>query len=95
VNSFQSQSPEKFTIGAADGKGWFVWTGLSIVAYVGLMPYLGFALATFLFIAANLRVIGEYRWGFSIVFSLVAAILCTYAFRVGLYIGLPKGFVGW
>ena len=95
VNSFQSQSPEKFTVGAGEGKGWFVWTGLSLVAYVGLMPYLGFALATFLFTTVCLRLIGGYKWVFSIVFSLVTAILCTYAFRVGLYIGLPTGFVGW
>ena len=49
VSSFRSQSPEKFMIGAGEEKGWLVWTGLSLVAYVGLMLYLGFALATFLF----------------------------------------------
>ena len=95
VSSFRSQSPEKFMIGAGEEKGWLVWTGLSLVAYVGLMLYLGFALATFLFTTVCLRVIGGDKWGFSLLFSLVTAILCTYAFRVGLYIGLPTGFVGW
>jgi putative tricarboxylic transport membrane protein len=95
VKSFQSKSAEKFTVGAGESKGCLVWTALSILAYVGLMPYLGFTLATFLFTTVCLRIIGEYKWGFSIAFSLAAAISCTYAFRVGLDIGLPTGFVGW
>jgi hypothetical protein len=95
VNSFRSHSPGKVMVGAGEEKGWLVWTGLSLVAYVGLMPYLGFALSTFLFTAVHLRFIGGYKWVFSIVFSLVVAIACAYVFRVGLYIGLPRGFVGW
>jgi putative tricarboxylic transport membrane protein len=95
VSTLRSKLPEKLVIGAGEEKGSLVWAGLLIVAYVGLMPYLGFALGTFLFMAAHLRISGGYKWVFSIVLSLVTAVLCTYVFRVSLNIGLPVGFVGW
>jgi hypothetical protein len=95
VDSIRKAAPQRFSATKSEERGWLVWTLASLFGYVGLMPYLGFALATFLFTTIQLRVIGGYRWVFSLVFSLATAVLCTYIFRVGLYMGLPRGFLGW
>ena len=70
----------------------FVFIGL--IVYVFLMDYLGFGLATFVFLAALLRGIQPQRW--SIVFSVsILGVAASYAiFQYWLDLQLPKGFLG-
>lgn len=70
-------------------------TAIAIVAYVSLMPFLGFLLTSFLLLAGYLRWIGGYRLRFALPFSLVATVFLYYCFQVLLYISLPRGLIGW
>lgn len=95
VSSLRSTDSGPFMSAAPGEKGWLIWTGLSLLGYVALMQFLGFALTTFLFIAFQIRVIGRYGVIFSLIFSLVSAVACAYLFRVGLNMSLPTGIIGW
>lgn len=95
VNSLRSTASGPFMTAAPGEKGWLIWTGISLFGYVAFMQFLGFALATFLFVTVQVRVIGRYGWVFSLIFSLVSAVLCAYLFRSGLNMSLPGGFLGW
>ncbi len=67
----------------------------SMAVYVAAMPYLGFALSTFLLLVFHLRVIGNRRMPFSILFSLGTTVVCAYFFKILLYVPLPRGIIGW
>lgn len=70
-------------------------TAIAIVAYVSLMPFLGFLLASFLILVGYLKWIGGYRLRFILPFSVGVTIFLYYCFNVLLYISLPKGFIDW
>ncbi len=93
--SLRSQASEKFLTTSGQERAWLLQTALSIIAYIALMPYLGFGLASFLLLLFHVRVIGRYRLPFSLLLSAIMAALCAYSFRVWLYIALPRGFLGW
>lgn len=71
----------------------FLVTALSMIAYVPLTLYAGFGIASFLYLLANLRLVGRYGWWLSLTLSLLIAILCAEAFRTLLDIPLPRGTV--
>lgn len=73
----------------------FLQTAVAIVAYVSLMPFLGFLLTSFLLLAGYLRWIGGYKLRFALPFSLGVTVLLYYCFHVLLYISLPRGLMGW
>jgi putative tricarboxylic transport membrane protein len=70
-------------------------TAIAIVAYVSLIPLLGFLLTSFLLLVGYLCWIGGYKLHFSLPFSVGVTVLLYYCFRVLLYISLPRGFIGW
>jgi len=94
-DSLRSKAKERFLEGGGRQRAWLIQTALSIIGYIALMPYLGFALSSFLLLVFHLWVIGGYRLPFSLLFSAIVATLCAYSFRVWLYIPLPRGFLGW
>ena len=63
--------------------------------YVLLLPYLGFRVATFLFVAALQAVLGEprnwRRWAYVIVAALATVIVTYLAFEIYLSVLLPRG----
>jgi hypothetical protein len=63
--------------------------------YVLLLPYLGFRVATFLFVAALQAVLGKpqgwRRWTYVIVAALATVIVTYLAFEVYLSVLLPRG----
>ena len=67
----------------------------SMAVYLSAMPYLGFALSSFLFLVFYMHVIGKYRLLLSLLLSAITTGLVTYCFKVFLYLSLPRGFVGW
>jgi putative tricarboxylic transport membrane protein len=70
-------------------------TAVSILAYLALMPFLGFLLTSFLLLLYHLKWIGGYRMRFALPFALAATALISYCFQVLLYISLPRGLIGW
>jgi len=65
-------------------KGWrfFLMWGL-LIAYVFLMPSLGFLISSAVLLTALFLLLGERRWYFSLLIALV--------FTVGIYIGFARG----
>jgi putative tricarboxylic transport membrane protein len=68
-----------------------VITGLFI--YAVLMPFLGFLLATFLFVFFLLKWTGSRPWVTAGLTSLVVALLVHLLFRVWLQVQLPEGLI--
>ncbi len=66
----------------------------SLVLYTAVVPVLGYFLATLLFLAALIRVVGSLRWRAVVPASLALTLLLYLVFRVWLQISLPAGFVG-
>jgi hypothetical protein len=76
---------------AADGRFYAMWAVL--LAYLGLMPFLGFPLATPVALAALFALLGERRWGISLGLSLATTIVMYAVFAWGLAVQLPLGLV--
>ena len=65
-------------------------------AYVALLPYLGYRLATFLFVGvlqATLEPPRGARWGFVLALALVTTLVTYYVFEGYLSVLLPRGRV--
>lgn len=67
---------------------------LSIIAYIAVLPYLGFTLSSLLMVFFHLRFIGRCRLLFSLWFSCLTIALLHYFFRVLLYLPLAPGPLG-
>ena len=94
--SIQSAASQKVAESGDPNRKWlFLQVAISLIAYIALMPYLGFALASFLLLFFHLRFAGGYGSLFSVLFSIVTSILLVYCFEVLLYTSLPQGFIGW
>jgi len=76
----------------------FLMWGL-LIAYVFLMPTLGFIISSFVLLTAFIFLLGERRWYLGILIALVFTIAIYVAFARGLQIHLPlgilKGIFGW
>ena len=67
---------------------------VSLLAFRYLLPLIGFAPATFLFIFFLGRFLGHYRLRVNIIFSAVTAFVSYYLFQILLKIPLPRGVFG-
>lgn len=85
---------------AAAGRGWLAgiaadWHFYSlwavILAYLCLMPDIGFPVATAVLIAVFVFLLGEKRWTVILGMALVATILIYVSFKMGLSVRLPLG----
>jgi hypothetical protein len=63
--------------------------------YVGALPWLGFRISTFLFVAALYALLDPprawKRWLLAVVFALIVTVLCYYLFEHYLLVLLPRG----
>jgi hypothetical protein len=66
----------------------------SLLAYTFLIDKLGFLITTFLFTFTLFKFFGSYRWGFSILGSLIASIANYIIFGIFLHCQFPKGWLG-
>lgn len=64
-----------------------------ILAYLWVMPNLGFPLATFLLLAVFVFLLGERRWPVVLALSLTATVLIYVSFKMGLSVRLPLGVI--
>jgi len=62
---------------------------LSLIGYRYLLPVLGFTFATGFFVLFLALFLGNYKWKFSVVFSILTAVIAYYLFQVWLQIPLP------
>ena len=63
----------------------------ALVGYALIVPYSGFALATFLFLATIIAVFREYAWWKVLLFSAVLSIGYYFIFQKWLFISFPRG----
>ena len=79
-----------------DGVGWrrvgLAFGGL--VAYVFVLPYLGFMPATAAFLLALLRLLGTYSWPMVLLLTAIASVASHVIFKVWLTMPLPAGPLG-
>jgi len=71
-----------------------LWMVAALVAFVLLSDIIGFFLSSWLFLAATMRLLADYRWWAVGAGGLAAAALTTLIFRLWLTLPLPTGFVG-
>jgi len=62
-----------------------------LLFYVLVLEYIGFALATVVFLVAAFKYLGCPGWGRSVLYSIVATAAIIALFRYGLELGLPRG----
>lgn len=92
--AFRSAAPQKFLTLTRVERGSLWGSILSLFLYIAIMPYLGFALCTFLFLLFNLHVISGYRWIPTVVVAAASTAVCWYFFAKALFMPFPKGFFG-
>lgn len=64
-------------------------------AYILSLDFLGFPIATFIFLVVAVRYLGCPTWLRSIVFGLASTVLAVLLFRYGLVLRLPRGDLIW
>ena len=68
-----------------------VLTALSILVYMLTLEWLGFLLASYLFLVITMRLLGSERWWLNLVVSAVALGLIYLVFRTAFSVILPVG----
>jgi putative tricarboxylic transport membrane protein len=66
----------------------------SLVLYTLLVPWIGYPLATTLFLTMLLRATGTVRWGYGVVFGVGVSASTYVIFKIWLNMPLPAGFWG-
>ena len=69
----------------------FLWFALAVVAFMLLMPKLGFVLSAYLFLVVSMRVLGSVRWLFNLCLSAVSLAVVYLIFQKVFSVILPKG----
>ena len=67
---------------------------IALVIYAFVLPWLGFLLSTFLFLAILFKIAGFRKWLFSLLVALIAASTTYTLFHYWLNVRLPKGILG-
>ncbi|HSR11760.1 MAG TPA: tripartite tricarboxylate transporter TctB family protein, partial [Thermodesulfobacteriota bacterium] len=67
---------------------------VSLVGYRYLLPVLGFAPDSFLFVFLLTRALGRHGWVTTSLFSAATAAACYLVFQIFLKIPMPKGIFG-
>ena len=65
-----------------------------LLAYRYLLPVIGFAVSTAVFIFFLSRFLGKYSWLMSVVFAVITAVVSYYLFQVWLKIPMPRPYFG-
>jgi hypothetical protein len=65
-----------------------------LLAYRYLLPFIGFAISTGIFIFLLSKLLGRYNWFISLAFALLTAIGAYFLFQVWLKIPMPRPIYG-
>lgn len=88
-NTSFSVSDEPFL----DGYGWrmLALVGGGLLGFLGLIEYIGFYGAMFVFLMYYLLFLGRHKFAMSLVISAAVPVFCFFFFDVAMRIVLPKG----
>jgi putative tricarboxylic transport membrane protein len=67
---------------------------LALVGFRCLLPLIGFACSTFLFVFFMAKYLGNYSWKVSLLFSILTVLAAYYLFQVWLKIPMPRLMIG-
>ena len=67
---------------------------MALLAYRYLLPFIGFAASTSVFIFILARFLGHYSWKVCILFSVLTAFVSYFLFQVWLKIPMPRSVLG-
>jgi len=70
------------------------FTLVCFLAYILSLEYVGFIIATVLFVGIILKSVEKKGWLLATLVSLVMALVSYYVFKIWLQAELPKGFLG-
>ena len=92
----RSQSKENEVIPWPQKRGWQQIGVIfaSMVLYTLLLPWIGYFLATTLFLTGLLKAMGKVRWGSGLIFGAVVSASTHIIFKTWLNMPLPVGFWG-
>jgi putative tricarboxylic transport membrane protein len=75
--------------------GWrFSFVAGSLVIHRFVMDFVGFGLTSLVLMIFQMRLLGRHRWSTTLILSVLFVLLISVTFRVWLYMGLPRGFIG-
>jgi putative tricarboxylic transport membrane protein len=69
----------------------FLWFALAVVAFMLLMPRLGFVLSAYVFLLISMRLLGSQRWLFNLWLSAVTLAVVYLIFQTVFSVILPNG----
>lgn len=69
----------------------FVRFTLVLLAFMFLLPKLGFVVSSFAFLLASMRLLGSLRWGFNVLLSTVSLAAVYLVFQTVFSVILPRG----
>jgi hypothetical protein len=77
-----------------DTRGKLVLVFSALPVYAIAMPWIGYPVATFLFLAGLIRVLGERRWWCGLIFGTIVSGITYFVFKVCLHMPFPGGIWG-
>ena len=90
--SLRKPSADKVQFLSGEGKWpYVVFTGISLLAYTGLMEILGFRISTLLLLIFLFWFVGKQKWWAAFLGSFLVTFFTHLIFRVGLKVQLPVG----
>lgn len=69
----------------------FIGFALIMLAFMFLLPKLGFVISAYVFLLASMRLLGSARWGFNATLSAVSLAVVYLVFQTVFSVILPKG----
>lgn len=69
----------------------FISFTLAVIAFMLLLPQLGFVVSSYVFLVISMRLLGSTRWGFNLLLSAAALGLIYLIFQTIFSVVLPKG----
>lgn len=69
----------------------FIWFTLALVAFMLLLPKLGFVISAYLFLLLSMRLLGSTRWVFNAALSAASLAVVYVIFQMVFSVILPKG----
>ena len=86
-----ARSAERFL--DSDGKKMLLQVGGGLVAFVGLIHFLGYYGAIFAFLVYSIRLLGRHSWRTSLAVAAGVPVFSFFFFDVAMRIILPKGYL--
>lgn len=97
VQTFKKKEGKPFPISffpAKEAPKRILFGFLALLGFRYMLPMIGFAFTTFLFLLFLAKYLGHYSWRISLVLSVLTAVISYYLFQVWLKIPMPQSVFG-